>query len=273
MSSSKTESDVKSGGRWILVEVDAKASESSSPPLLSEIKENAVESKSALAVVALSARGVRSAGSRGKKVKTLKGDMSSWNAASQSIPHMKYIAPDNKPFKFIQSVVNTAFLTQTAVGFVAVGQYFFLGMLDQVSTFVALFDQYRITEVEVWIQPRNVRTVDVSTSSHGLLYSVVDYDDASVAAWSSINFREYSNCLITPADNGHYRRFKPHIAGAAYSGAFTSFSNQTDQWVDCASQNVQFYGFKVGVDASDIAGDSYTYNQEIRYHVEFRNVR
>jgi hypothetical protein len=106
-----------------------------------------------------------------------------------------------------------------------------------------VYDQYRIECVEVWLTPQQ-STSDTSTAAPGFLISVVDVDDANVPTNYDILAR-YQSAVETPGINGHYHRWVPHVAVAAYSGVFTSFANERSPWIDMASDAVQHYGMKV----------------------------
>jgi len=58
------------------------------------------------------------------------------------------------------------------------------------------------------------------------------------------------------------------MAVAAYSGAFTSYSNLVGGWIDSASPAVQHYGIKL---ATPIATGSIAYTMTARAVVSFRS--
>jgi hypothetical protein len=181
--------------------------------------------------------------------------------------------PDNEVFKFVQSNSVGAALTSSNVANEEYLRYFSSADVPQFSSFALVFDQYRIMGVEVVLFPRNPTTVTGSTVNRGLLYSVVDYDDAAALSTTQ-NYIAYTNCQISPATFWHRRRFRPHIATAAYSGSFASYANMSsDTWLDCASTGVQYYGVKFLVSQSDVAGDEVVFDLFERILVEFRNVR
>jgi len=137
------------------------------------------------------------------------------------------------------------------------------------SSWSTVFDQYRILRAEVWIVPR-LSQVSSSTVNPGQLVSVIDYDDGN-ALGSFADGLQYSNALVGPGLQGHYRDFAPHIAVGAYSGSFTSYANlDATTWIDCASTGVSFYGLKA---ASTVTDATYTYDINVRLHVQFRNSR
>jgi len=191
-------------------------------------------------------------------------DGTNWSILSGSVPATKIFRMiNNKPYTIVQSVLFGTVLSPSATvpTFGAVG--FTLNQIDQVSTLIALFDQYKIAFVEVWFTPQN-------TGSQGTEYStVLDFDDSNnLASYAAAN--DYQNCVTTTLNDGQYRCLVPHVAVAAYSGAFTSFANETAPWIDCSSSAVVHYGIKL---AAVVATAATTVISRARFHVRFRNVR
>jgi hypothetical protein len=143
--------------------------------------------------------------------------------------------------------------------------YFTINSVDQITALAAVFDQYRIDEIELWWIPR----VIAGLSNPGQVLSTIDYDDAA-ALTTVAQASDYDNCLTTSAYTGHYRRFKPHIALGAYSGTFTSYQNAGPSWIDFNSTTVQHYGVKFAVTVQSAAS---VFDVNIRYHISMRNVR
>jgi len=146
-------------------------------------------------------------------------------------------------------------------------QSFSLNNLDQVTQLTAVFDQYKIRQVELNYIPN--ASTGVSVTAVGLFSVVVDYDDA-VNFSSSLSALDYPNCTTVPGDQSVKKVFTPAIAVAAYSGAFTSFSNKSRQWIDCSSPGVIHYGCKT---SSTTTSAVLTYSIIGRMLVSFRNVR
>jgi hypothetical protein len=174
---------------------------------------------------------------------------------------------DNVPYKVVQaSYVGSFSSSATLPTFQAYN--FTAASVDQIASLQALFDQYRITLIEAFISPR--LTVNTTTSANfGRFASVIDYDD-STALTTFASALDYQNVLESSGKDGHYRRWRPHVAVAAYSGAFTSYANEESPWIDAVSSAVQHYGLKTAWQATDIA---YTMDVTMRLHMEWRNVR
>lgn len=134
------------------------------------------------------------------------------------------------------------------------------------------FDQYKILAIRFNIRADNnaIGLVTNSTTTFSPLYCVIDYDD-STALTSTAAAEAYSNCLVLPPGQSCSRLFRPRIAMAAYSGAFTGFANMQDQWIDSASNTVQHYGIKVfipGVTAGQTQLQSWSVSVE--YFIQLR---
>jgi hypothetical protein len=176
--------------------------------------------------------------------------------------------PDNQVYKVSQSLVlANAIVTSLALATFATFS-FSLSQLDQVASLVAVFDQYRIDEIEMWLFP-HLSSNNAASGNPGLLATVIDYDDSN-ALTTFAQALDYTNCLTSSGLMGHYRRFRPHLATAAYSGVFTSFANDEETWIDAASTGVLHYGVK---SAAATTSSVETYDAIVRFHVSLRNVR
>lgn len=115
-----------------------------------------------------------------------------------------------------------------------------LSSLPNPSDFTTLFDQYRIIQCNIKFMPTNPGT---NAATQNYIYTAIDYDDGNAIGSSVI--AQYDTVQITPATQYFERTWNPRLAGAVYSGAFTSFANLSSRtWLDVASPNVQYYGLK-----------------------------
>jgi hypothetical protein len=159
--------------------------------------------------------------------------------------------------------------------------FFMLNDIPQSSTFTALFDQYRIRRIDVTFAP-NYSNVALLSSTQALtvtpnqLWYTVDLDDASVASpLSALQEYESIKCVELGVNPEPFTvSFKPHVAVAAYSGAFTSYANQPNEWIDCGSPSVQHYGIKWGTPCPvNTSFGIPSYNIICRYYIDFRTTR
>jgi len=121
------------------------------------------------------------------------------------------------------------------------------------ARYCALFDQFRIDVVEIWIQPNYSYGY---TGERGVLISAVDINDSatpSIAALEASN-----NSLETGSQIGHYHRFVPCIQDDGTS---------VNTWVTTGSPSTAWYGLKSSMAVST---NVIYYHYFIRMHVTFR---
>jgi len=142
---------------------------------------------------------------------------------------------------------SSTFLIATSITVpVYAGITFALSLFGSYTAYTSVFDQYRIDEIEAWVESANQN----NTIATCRLATSVDLDDGAAPA----NFGDVADkqgALITNCIAGHYHRWAPHVAIAEYSGAFTSYGNVPSTWIDAASPSVEHYGLKFATDAVD----------------------
>jgi len=192
-------------------------------------------------------------------------DGHTWSLVSERFPSIPRKLYDDRVYTTSQEYVTTVTsLSNAAPTFDALN--FKISSLPQIADLSNVFDQYKIDMVEVWITPLGQSAV----SGNSRIATVLDFDDST--ALSTFNSAlNYPNCVCTLIGQGHYRRFRPHIAIAAYaSSAFTSFSNKPSDWIDMVSTNVEHYGVKW---AAETAASNNTVDVLVRLTCSFRKVR
>jgi len=195
----------------------------------------------------------------------LAGDGSTWTL-EMAVPRSR-MALESSIFKTVQTVTSQAWISSSTSNPIFGSVSVSASQIDQIASFQTIFDQYRIDQVEVWLTPQISASVSNAT---GMLYTVIDYDDASNLTTLG-QAQDYATCVTGPAKNGHFRRFVPHMAMAAYGGSlFNAYTNVRPQWIDMASPAVPHYGVKV---ALSTASAIYVYDLTIRLSVSFRCVR
>jgi len=174
----------------------------------------------------------------------------------------------NQVHEFVQSTQEVQ-LPQTYPGFSNAPYYFSLSQLDQATSWSAVFDQYRLAEVEITLRPQyNTGQTGVGAVNW---YTVIDFDDANPVT-SAAGMREYNNCMISGYET-QVRRFVPHAALSAYQGAFAGFANVTAPWLDVASPTIQHYGLKLGIDPGSAAPlTPQVIVMQFKYRIQFRNI-
>jgi len=176
---------------------------------------------------------------------------------------------DNKIYEVIQSCEFLAVQTSSATVPTSVAIPIALTNFDQYAAFTSVFDQFRIVEIEYTFRPR-IQTMDGTITNSGLFHTVVDYDDANTLL-SAAAALDYSNCLVTQGNREHKRRFKPHVAIAAYANLLTfNYANVADLWIETASNIVTYYGVKTVWTPTSVALNM---DLTVRARIQFKNVR
>jgi len=182
------------------------------------------------------------------------------------------IKRSNKNVFTTAQAVNKAFFISAAVAGVEVDRVdtFTINDLDGATSLLAVFDQYRIIQVSLTFLPRYSETVSQGTSATqlGFMLSVLDYDDNTNLGSAAL--RQYESAVQVQSTKPMTRTLVPHIATAAYSGAFTSFANQKMIWIDSGSPTVQHYGVKSALINCQVVSQT-IYDVQARYVVQFRN--
>jgi hypothetical protein len=172
-------------------------------------------------------------------------------------------------FNVNQSYENLTWITSSTTVPTYQNMVFQLSNVSNVTALVGLFDQYRVKMIEVTLLPQNNNATNTATLGNGLFHSVIDYDNQTNLT-SIAGANEYENCVVSEGMIAHRRTFVPRLAIAAYgSGAFTSFANEQDTWLDCANQSIPHYGVKAAWTAT---GYQQSYDMYVRAWLQFRCV-
>lgn len=161
-------------------------------------------------------------------------------------------------------MVTTSFNTSNSVE-TDRGYAFHLNDFGQYTHYSALFDQYSVVCVVATIgSTYNTSLAGVGATPR--LYTAIDHDDVSPCTISALTLNPGTK--VTRIYQKQTRMIYPRAATAAYSGAFSSFSNQRT-WIDAASPSVEHYGLKVCVETDLIVS---VVDVDLAYYVVFRNV-
>lgn len=123
---------------------------------------------------------------------------------------------------------------------------FTLSSIHDYSSWAAVYDLYRITQVKFFVIPNSNLTSTGTNPCVTYLTVAVDFDDASVPS-TPAEVMNYQNHIIVGSSGSGSLTWKPRVALAAYSGAFTSYASKEDQWIDCTSSTVEHYGIKYSI--------------------------
>ncbi len=136
--------------------------------------------------------------------------------------------------------------TSTSAAEGLTGLYFTFSDIGDYTSLSNVFDAYRIKTIHYCIQPISFPSLSSSGANGAELIAAVDVDDSTTpSAFNDLT--HYQNARVITSGKNLELIFNPKVALAAYSGAFTSYAQGQNMWIDCASPNVQHYGVKVAV--------------------------
>ena len=143
----------------------------------------------------------------------------------------------------LMATVPTVVFTSTSISVFSAFN-FNLSVYDNYTMFTTMFDQYKIMQVEVWIE---TGTANDPNLGHPTLTTCLDFDDNTPpTTFAKLSGRPSS--ITAPASQGRYYKFVPHVAVAEYAaGLFTSYGNVPATWIDTNSPAVAHYGMKLAV--------------------------
>jgi hypothetical protein len=191
--------------------------------------------------------------------------------SGQNVSHpTKPMSNQNTIYKFNQLFYYGNFDGSTSDVFKAISHQ--LNDLPGVTSFTGLYDQYKFDKVECLIFHNQLfNSADSANTVKNAIWIAPDFDDATV--WTSLNQAlQYQNIEHVCFNENAKIVYVPHIAMAAYNGTFVGYANQKDQWIDCATANVQHYGIKADITAASVATAQTSWKVFFRYHISFRNV-
>lgn len=197
-------------------------------------------------------------------------DGRTWAVQTEGLPRAP-VPTGNHSITVVKNCdAGTVLTTSSTV--VSVGSLAFtLDMVSDYASYTAIFDQYRVDDLEVWITPTEDTKSDYINYGKSRYASVIDRDDSTNLAALS-DALEYDNAVCSTVNVGHYRHFKPRIALAAYSGAFTSYANFDPTWIDCGSATVKHYGVKLVCEVVDLPV-AMAFKALVRVKLSFRGTR
>jgi len=145
--------------------------------------------------------------------------------------------------------------------------------------YTALFDSYRITGIEITMyssQNMNQSTTQFLPN----IGCVTDYDDATPINWSEAAQYESFKVINFAVPNKKVIRCKPIASStvANSGGVFVPAMASRKQWMDCAQNNITYYGNKFCFDnpmtgAATAAANEGFVTFHVRYTVEFKGTR
>lgn len=123
---------------------------------------------------------------------------------------------------------------------------FKLNQLPGYTEVTSMYDQYRITQVDVIYEPASRAGPSTATGTAGAPHLLVrvNFDGGNSASYDQM--REYDNTRVYSAYQRWEHRFTPKISMMAYNGATsTGYSvAQGSPWVSTSNADVEYYGLQ-----------------------------
>jgi len=176
----------------------------------------------------------------------------------------RLLRSDNVIHDVWQTAENGNILTSSAGAETDVGRLYNINMIQGISSWLSVFDQYKIKEIEVWITPSSSTQV-VSDNFRWL--TAIDYDDSSTPTFNGL--LQYSNVTDSGRNEAVYRRFTPHIAvNMNVAGSSIAAKNQKSDWIDSSQPTANHYAIKVSMSSTST---TVVLAERVRFHIQFRN--
>jgi len=190
-----------------------------------------------------------------------------WNIVSQHIPNVtRNLASDNVVHDVWQTAEVGNLFTSSAGGETNFARGFTINDIQGISSWLAVYDQYKIAEVETWISPVST-TTSIPPGDNFRWLSVVDYDDNVSPSFNAL--LQYSNVTDCGRYEAVYRRFAPHIVMSAGTSSSSVLGvNSSPKWIDSGQTGVLWYGFKLSMSATST---TVVLTMRLRFHLQFRN--
>lgn len=158
---------------------------------------------------------------------------------------------------------------------------FQLNLLPNYTEFTALYDQYKIDMVKLYIIPTfsDLSLANPPASGDPILprvASTIDLDDDAVFT-SEDQLLQKQDIKWTSGGKLHKRKVYPKVQMAAYDTAL-SFGYVTPKmkpWLDCSYPDTKHYGLKIQIDGTGTptVGTAWMYRVYAKYFISFRTVR
>ncbi len=142
--------------------------------------------------------------------------------------------------------------------------------LPQITTFSALFDQYRIKHVVASF--RSTATQVYWGNSSGdvpTITTAIDYNDNFAAA---VPAKEFSTAVTLPMTTSFVRALTPRTAVPVYNGVTSAYMlGPLDAWLDITYPAIPHYSIVVNTGTTSI-DNQFVYIVDVIYTIEFRAV-
>lgn len=205
-----------------------------------------------------------------RRARTSKGRRIEKIPASNIISTGKIPSPEQEHTIVGMSRWIDAGATYPQVSSVGTAWAFNLGQIPESSEIQAMWDFYRITQVDVCYFPASkVGPTTATTSSPGTVMAVcVDYDEQAAVNYDSLRARQ--NTQIFSVFDSWEVSFTPRLSSVVYgNGVTNAYALPSEHiWVDTASSVASYYGVNFAFPATT-AANQFGGRLCYRVHLEF----
>jgi len=178
------------------------------------------------------------------------------------------------------SAVVGALIRQNTAADVFASYEFCLADIPNAASVGALFDVYRIDEIQFRLRTRNPGvTVQAAAAPNYATTGpivVIDRDDNTAPA-TLLELQQYDNAIEMSAQDSLDIVFKPSVTPAVFGGgAFSGYAVEESDgfWIDMANTSVPHYGIHLGIPALvATTTQRFDWDVEAWYKISFKNTR
>lgn len=175
-----------------------------------------------------------------------------------------YKQPTN-PIRFVKRGGDIGVFVGDAINPTFYGESFALSQVAGFTELTAMYDQYKISAIELTFYPRNTEITPFATApNNGRILVCTDYTDNT--APTSLNaIREYEDHKVY----GFTEKFTHYIDKPKILDA--SSSNRT-AWIATSDPSQRHYGLKIGMEPWGL-GPAYGWAIEACFYLAFKNIK
>lgn len=150
--------------------------------------------------------------------------------------------------------------------------FFTLALFDTGAEIKAMFQEYRIIELEIKFVPTTrVASNGTPSINTGNFHTVIDYHNANVPI-SFAELDEYKSLQVVQTGLYVTRTFSPRTLFLVYGGVTPAYCTQTCmRWMSTDYNDAEYYGIKWGLGANVGLGNIQIYSMQVSAVIQCRS--
>lgn len=152
--------------------------------------------------------------------------------------------------------------------------YFALSQLPNAAEFAALYDQFKLTHVKMYVHlKRDPGAQSGAASTYPKFYLLRDYTDATApASLNELRESGKTQCKVLTPNKRVTFNIKPAVSISGYRTAVANmYMPAWKRWIDTQYTDTPHYGIKIGID--DLTNTNYVVSIEYKYWFQCRNTK